>query len=459
MFRKILIANRGEIARRLIRSVHSVGAKAVVVYSEADAKMPYLNEADEKVLIGKAPAEKSYLNQQAILQAAIDTECAALHPGFGFLAENALFAARCEQQKLTFIGPRPQQIRQMGDKAEARRQMKAAGLAITLGSQNTIDCFQNAQKAAQEIGYPLLLKASAGGGGKGMRLVNNPKEMEKAFSQASAEATKSFGDGRLYLEKFLQGARHIEWQILADRYGSVVVLGERECSIQRNHQKLLEESPAHGMSEELRQKTMTLVQKALQKIGYQGAGTLEFLLDKEGKMYFMEMNTRLQVEHPVTELVSGVDIVSWQIRIAAGEKLAPELFNIKAQGHAIECRINAEDPWNNFCPSPGSIEYFSAPKNHWQGPLRIDTHVETGVSISPFYDSMIAKVIAWGKTRAEALKLMQDSLEELKIDGIATTLPLHQKILHNKTFIEGAYTCNFMIEEAVHLKNEETWQK
>lgn len=455
MFKKIMIANRGEIAKRVIRAIHEVGAQAVAVYSTVDAGMPYLAEADEAICIGPGPAASSYLNQDAILQAALQSGCAAIHPGFGFLAENALFATRCEQQKLTFIGPRPRQIVLMGDKARARSEMAAAGLAVTTGSKGVLSSWQEAIDEAQKIGYPVLLKASAGGGGKGMRLVNAKNEMQSAYSQASNEAEKAFGNGLLYVEKFLEGARHIEWQMLADKYGKVVCLGERECSIQRQHQKLLEEAPARGISQDDRKLTSAQLCSALVAIGYQGAGTVEFLLDSGGKMYFMEMNTRLQVEHPVTELVTHVDIVKWQLRIAAGEALAPELADIVPVGHAIECRINAEDPQHGFRPSPGRVEEFEVPANHWNGPLRIDSHMASGVTISPFYDSMVAKIIAWGPTRSEALELMKKSLENCTIKGVATTLPLHKKILSNKQFIQGGYNCSFIARQVANLGLED----
>jgi acetyl-CoA carboxylase biotin carboxylase subunit len=451
MFRRILVANRGEIARRIIRAAHSLGVKAVAVYSEADAKAPYLNEADDAICIGPGPAALSYLNQDALLKAAIDADCEALHPGYGFLAENARFATRCEQQKLTFIGPKPSHIRLMGDKATARETMKNAGLPVMPGSQEVLISLDEAISLAREIGYPVLLKATAGGGGKGMRLVASETEMRSKYVEASAEAEKAFSNAGLYMEKYIVKARHIEFQILADLYGHVIHLGERECSIQRNHQKLLEEAPAYGFDEERRRDMGARACKAVASMGYQGAGTMEFLLDARGQLYFMEMNTRIQVEHPVTELITGVDLVAWQIRIASGEKLSLLQDQVKFKGHAIECRINAEDPAHDFRPSPGLVTRFDAPSNNVAGPIRLDSHMQTDFQIPPFYDSMIGKLIAFGVDRQEAISRMQKALGDFVIEGVPTTLPLHRAILNDDQFKAGGYDCSFM--------QEMTWQK
>jgi len=444
MFRKILVANRGEIARRIIRAIHAVGAKAVAVYSEADKDAIYLQEADEIVCIGKGPASQSYLNQDAILEAAEKYACEAIHPGFGFLSENALFATRCEQQKLTFIGPKPSHMRLMGDKATARQTMQRCGLPVMPGSSGTLRDVQDALEKAEEVGYPILLKATAGGGGKGMRLVHSEKDMQEMFALAQSEALKSFSNPDLYMEKYIVGARHIEFQILADSYGHIIHLGERECSVQRNHQKSLEEAPAFGMSEEMRQKIGHQVCVALQKIGYQNAGTIEFLMDAHQNLYFMEMNTRIQVEHPVTELITGIDLVAWQIRIACGEHLALQQSDIHFHGHAIECRINAEDPKNNFAPSPGELEQYAPPKSSPTGPVRVETHAYAGYRVPPYYDSMLAKLIVHADTREQAVKSMQKALQEFRVKGVATTIPLHQEIMQHALFQKGGYTCQFL---------------
>lgn len=449
MFRKILVANRGEIARRVIRAIHAVGAKAVAVYSEADADMGYLQEADERVCIGPGQALQSYLNQDAVLKAALEHDCEAVHPGYGFLAENAYFAARCEQQKLTFIGPRPEHMRLMGDKATARRTMQAAGLPVMPGSKTVMSSLQEAKDQARKIGYPVLLKATAGGGGKGMRLVHQESELESAYLSARAEAEKAFGDGGLYMEKYIDRARHIEFQVLADQDGHVVHLGERECSIQRNHQKLLEEAPAYGMTTEKRAEIGQLVCKALQQIGYLNAGTVEFLMDQAGKLYFMEMNTRIQVEHPVTELITGIDLVAWQIKIACGEPLKLKQEEIRFVGHAIEIRINAENPDANFAPSPGKITAFEPPLHDVKGPIRLETHMQTGAVVPPYYDSMVAKLIAYGQTREEAIKLLKQAAAKFKIEGIHTTLPLQQRIMGAPAFEHGQYDCHLLSQSGI----------
>ncbi len=444
MFRRVLIANRGEIAVRIMRTLKSMGIKAIAVYSEADKDCPYLKLADDAVCIGPARASDSYLNEEAILAAAIKTDAEAIHPGFGFLSENARFAARCELQKLTFIGPSPAHIALMGDKAVARRTIEGLGVPILKGSKDVLKDEKYALGLAAEIGYPVLLKARSGGGGKGMRLVHEANQFINEFREASREAESSFKDGALYLEKFVVGARHIEFQVLGDAYGNVVVLGERECSVQRKNQKLIEEAPANNFSAELRGKTVATIIKAMKKIGYLNAGTLEFLLDSTGELYFMEMNTRIQVEHPVTELTTGVDIVEQQIRIAANEPLRLTQEKVLRRGHAIECRINAEDVKDNFRPTPGEITSVSLPTNNIDGPLRIDTHIANGFKVSPFYDSMLAKIIAYGDTREQALSLMKSSLAQIKISGVATTIDLHQRILNLEPFRTGKYDCSLL---------------
>lgn len=448
MFRRVLVANRGEIASRIIRACHAVGAEAVAVYSEADAESPHLDEADERICIGPAPAGASYLNQDAILEAAQITGCQALHPGFGFLSENALFATRCEQQKLTFIGPSPRVIRAMGDKATARRTMQAAGVPVLPGSEDILDSPEQAAALAAEIGYPVLLKATAGGGGRGMRRCDDEAELHKAFAEASAEASAAFGDGSLYLEKFIVGGRHIEFQVLADTWGNVIHLGERECSIQRNHQKLLEEAPALGMTDQLRSEVGEAIRRAMIDIGYVGAGTVEFLMDQSGELTFLEMNTRLQVEHPVTELVTGIDIVAWQLKIAAGQRLTIKQDDVRLNGHAIEIRINAEDPSQGFRPMPGVLKRLEWPENSHNGPVRIESHVVEGYRIPSNYDSMIGKLIVHGSDRADAIAKLHAALTTLKIEGVPTTLRLHQAIVADELFTAGGYNCQFLIERA-----------
>lgn len=442
MFRKVLVANRGEIALRIIRACHAVGAKAVAVYSEADADSPHLREADETICIGGGPPASSYLKQDALLEAALITGCQAIHPGFGFLSENARFAVRCEDQKLTFIGPSSRAMRLMGDKATARRTMRAAGLPVLPGSKDILTSLEEARERAAEIGYPVLLKATAGGGGRGMRRVDSPVALSQGWDEATREAAGAFGDAGLYLEKFIVGGRHIEFQILADRYGNVVHLGERECSVQRNHQKLLEEAPASRFDPEVRAALGEKIRHAVREIGYVNAGTIEFLMDAQGDLYFMEMNTRIQVEHPVTEMITGVDLVAWQLRIAAGERLTLQQEDIQFRGHAIEVRINAEDPAADFRPSPGTLETFVVPE--LGDTLRLDTHVEAGYRIPPFYDSMIGKLIAWGEDRSAAIANLQRALADFKIGPVATTIPLHQRILEEAAFVEGQYDCAFL---------------
>lgn len=444
MFKRVMVANRGEIAWRIMRSLHKLGIESVVVFSDADRDASYVKKATKSICIGPAPASESYLCQDAILQAALQSDCEAIHPGFGFLSENAAFAERCEQQKLSFIGPSPRLMALMGDKSVARATMMALGVPTLLGSDDVIKSVEEAAELARAMTYPVLLKARSGGGGKGMRLVETESELKNAFLEAQREALSAFGDGELYIEKFVKNARHIEFQVLADHYGRVLCLGERECSIQRKNQKLIEEAPANGFGQEERERMIQIIISALAKLGYTNAGTLEFLRDASGQLYFMEMNTRLQVEHPVTELITGLDIVEWQIRIAANEPLPFTQSDLKIRGHAIECRINAEDPQHNFKPSPGRIEELSWPNASPEGPLRIDTHIEEGMSVVPFYDSMVAKVIVHGKDRPEALALMKKTLDLMHIKGIHTTVDFHKAIMENPSFAGGSYDCSFI---------------
>lgn len=436
MFRRLLVANRGEIALRVIRACRQLGIETVAVYSSADRDSPHLRLADKTVCIGPAQSKESYLNMDAILQAAEQYECQALHPGYGFLSENALFAERCLRHKIAFVGPPPHAIRLMGDKLTAKQTMQAAGLETIPGSASLLGNRDEAKQVARQVGYPVLLKATAGGGGKGMRVCRDDGELERFFDEARLEAEKAFGHPGLYLEKIIQGGRHIEFQVLADAFGHVIHLGERECSVQRHHQKLIEESPSPALDADTRRRLGDRVTAAMRAIGYVSAGTVEFLRDANGRLYFMEMNTRLQVEHPVTEMVTGVDIVQEQIRIAANEPLTIKQDEVRWNGHAIECRINAEDPQNGFRPDPGCITVFDPPTGD---ALRLDTHVEAGYTIPPFYDSMVGKLIAHGSTRPETLRIMADALRQFRIEGVRTTIPLHQRILATPEFVSGQY--------------------
>jgi acetyl-CoA carboxylase biotin carboxylase subunit len=440
MFKKILIANRGEIALRIIHACRELGIKTVAVYSEADEHALHVRFADEDICIGPPRSADSYLNVPAIISAAEITGADALHPGYGFLSESAYLAEVCEACHIRFIGPDPNVIRLMGDKARARRAMKKAGVPILPGSEGPIEGEEQAAKIAKDIGYPVIIKATAGGGGRGMRVVQSPTELAQALKTAQREAEAAFGIGDVYIEKYVVSPRHIEFQVLGDHYGSVVSLGERECSIQRRHQKLIEESPSVALSDKVRRKMGGVVVDAARAVQYANAGTFEFLMDKDGRFYFMEVNTRLQVEHPVTEMVTGIDIVKEQIRIAAGERLSFKQSEITFTGHAIECRINAEDP-ETFTPSPGTIHAFSVPG----GPgVRIDTAAHTECTIPPYYDSMIAKVISYGRDRQEAIARMRRTLEMTVIEGIKTTIPLHLKILADPDFQGGNLSTSFM---------------
>ena len=444
MFKRILIANRGEIALRVIRACHEIGVEAVAVYSQADATSPHLEEADRRVCIGGSQSAESYLNMTAILQAAEQTEAKAIHPGYGFLAENALFAELCSQLKFTWIGPAPRVIRLMGDKATARETMKAAGVPVIPGSEGVVSKLERARELAGEIGYPVLLKATAGGGGKGMRVVREARAFAEAFQQASMEAGKAFGNPGLYMERYIEGGRHIEFQFMADSFGNVVHLGERECSVQRNHQKLVEESPSPVIDEATREKMGALVCHAMREVGYVGAGTMEFLRSPQGELFFMEVNTRLQVEHPVTEMVTGKDLVIEQLRVAANGELSFTQDDIKLTGHAIECRVNAEDPYDGFRPSPGEVVGFDPPGDVEGVRVRLDSHVRPGYRIPVFYDSMIGKLIVAGDDRDAARQGMIKALESFGVEGIKTTIPVHLQILADQEFASGVYDTGFI---------------
>ena len=440
MFGRILIANRGEIALRVIRACRSLGIETVAVYSEADRGAPWLQRADRTICIGPARAELSYLDAGAILQAAEQTDCHAIHPGYGFLSENALFAARSAQHGIAFIGPGPQAIRRMGDKAEAKRTMEAAGLPTIPGSTGTLRDLPEAAGIAATIGYPVLLKATAGGGGKGMRRCERERDLERAFAQASLEAEKAFGNPGLYLEKLIEGGRHVEFQILCDAFGNGVHLCERECSIQRSHQKLIEESPSPVVDSATRDSLGERVASAAAGFGYRNAGTVEFLRSPDGGLYFMEMNTRLQVEHPVTEMVTGIDLVVEQIRIAARERLRFRQEEIRPRGHALEFRVNAEDPENGFRPDPGTITGFSPPATALPDVVvRWDSAIEEGYRIPPHYDSMVGKLIVHAPDRKAALEGAREALGSLRIEGVRTTVPLHLRILDDPGFRDGNY--------------------
>ena len=440
MFKKILIANRGEIALRIIYACRELGIKTVAVYSEADENQLHVKFADEDVCIGPPRSADSYLNVPAVISAAEITGADAIHPGYGFLSESAYLAEVCEACHIKFIGPDPQVIRLMGDKARARRVMKKAGVPILPGSDGPIESEEKALKLAKEIGYPVIVKATAGGGGRGMRVVRAPGELSHAVKTAQREAEAAFGVSDVYIEKYVESPRHVEFQIVGDHHGNVVHLGERECSIQRRHQKLIEESPSPALSEKMRRRMGAIVIDAARAVQYQNAGTFEFLMDPEGRFYFMEANTRLQVEHPVTEMVTGIDIVKEQIRVAAGERLSFKQSEVTFTGHSIECRVNAEDP-ETFVPSPGMIHVFSTPG----GPgVRIETFAHSECAISPYYDSMIAKIIVHGRDRQEAIARMRRTLEMTTIEGIKTTIPLHLRILQDPDFIAGHLSTSFM---------------
>lgn len=441
MFRKILIANRGEIAVRIIRACREMGIATVAVYSEADREALHTQLADEAVCIGPAAATDSYLNMEQILSACIATKADAIHPGFGFLSENSRFVEMCEKCNITFIGPTAEMMDKMGNKSQARLTMIEAGVPVVPGTKEPVYDAKRGAAMAEDIGYPVMIKASSGGGGKGMRIAFGPDDFEENFQVAQLESVRGFGDNTMYIEKYVQEPRHIEFQIMADKFGNVVQFGERDCSIQRNHQKMIEESPSVALTPELRRQMGDAAVRAAKAVHYESAGTIEFLLDKEKNFYFMEMNTRIQVEHPVTEMVSGVDLMKEMIRVAAGEPLSVKQEDIHLQGHAMECRINAEDPAHHFRPCPGVIEEIHLPGGNG---VRIDTAAYNGYEIPPFYDSMIAKVIVHGRTRQEAIDKMRSTLGELIIDGVTTNVDFQYEILDNEDFQAGEITTDFI---------------
>jgi len=444
MFQKVLVANRGEIAVRIIRACRELGVDTVAVYSEADRSALHVRYADEAYLLGPAPSRESYLRADKLIEIARKCGADAVHPGYGFLAERDDFAEACEEAGIAFIGPKPSSIAAMGDKAKARATVIKAGVPVVPGTEGMGSMSdEELLAAAPQIGFPLLVKATAGGGGKGMREVKSLEEMPALLQSARREAESSFGNGNVYLEKLLEGARHVEIQILADTFGNVIHLGERECSLQRRHQKLLEEALSPAVDDELREAMGNVAVKAAKAVDYVNAGTIEFLLDKDENFYFLEMNTRLQVEHPVTEMITGVDIVKEQIRVARGRTLSYKQEEVKFNGHAIECRINAEDPYNNFMPSTGCITHSLLPT----GPgVRVDTGVYPGFEITPFYDPMIAKLIVWGETRAQAILRMRRALEEYRIVGVKTNIPFHQTMMDSHRFMGGQYDTRFVEE-------------
>jgi len=441
MFKKILIANRGEIAVRIIRACHEMGIKVVAIYSETDKDAMHVKLSDEAYCIGKTAVKDTYLNVQNILSVAIHTKAEAIHPGYGFLSENTDFAKMCEEFGITFIGPNPDIISKIGDKSNAKDTMKSAGVPIVPGSDGEIEHIEEAIEIAKSIGYPVIVKASAGGGGKGMRVVNSEDELISSIETAQKEAQNYFGNPMVYIEKYLEYTRHVEIQLVGDNYGNVVHLGERDCSIQRRHQKLVEESPSPALNEELRNAMGQSAVRVAKAINYNSVGTVEFLLDEDNNFYFMEMNTRIQVEHGVSEMITGIDLLKEQIAIAAGEKLSFTQDDVKINGCAIECRINAEDPAMNFIPTPGKINNYIAPGGIG---IRIDSAVYTGYVIPPYYDSMVSKVIAWGRTREEAISRMKRALDEFVIDGVKTTIPFHKKLMDNETFRKGNFNTKFL---------------
>jgi acetyl-CoA carboxylase, biotin carboxylase subunit len=448
MFKKVLIANRGEIALRVIRACRELGIQTCAVYSEADRESLHVRFADDDVCIGPAPARESYLKIPRIIAAAEITGADAIHPGYGFLAENAEFAETCTASNITFIGPTPEQIRTMGDKATARKTMSSVNVPIVPGTPGPVEDADEALTFAREMGFPVIIKAAAGGGGKGMRVARDADEFGRSFQLARSEALSAFGNGDVYVEKYLSRPRHIEFQILGDTHGTCIHLGERDCSVQRRHQKLIEESPSPAITPELRARMGEAAVKGAKAIDYVGAGTIEMLLDEDGSFYFMEMNTRIQVEHPVTEMLYGVDLVKEQIRVAAGEKMS---FNAlpAMRGHVIECRVNAEDPARNFQPSPGRIEVFHPPG----GPgVRLDTHAYAGYTVPPYYDSMIAKVICQGRDREEAIVRMQMALDSFIIEGVTTTIPFLGRVMQNAAFRAGEVDTKFLEREPELMK-------
>ncbi len=441
MFKRILIANRGEIAVRIIRACREMGIRTVAVYSQADRNAVHVGLADEAVCIGKAEASDSYLNMERIISAAIAVEAEAIHPGFGFLSENAEFVQMCEQHHITFIGPSSELISRMGNKSEAKKTMKQAGVPVVPGTEEPVYDLEEAKREAERIGYPVMIKASSGGGGKGMRIARSREEFAVSFQAAQQESIRAFADDSMYLERYVQNPRHVEVQIMADKYGQVIQLGERDCSIQRRHQKMIEESPSPALTDEIRKKIRSTAVQAAKAVNYESAGTIEFLLDDSGEFFFMEMNTRIQVEHPVSELISGVDLIREQIMVAAGEALSVAQEDILFRGHAIECRINAEDPIRGFLPCPGTITHLHLPGGNG---VRIDTAIYEGYQIPPNYDSMLVKVITYDRDRKTALRKMIRALDEMEIEGVETNLEFQYDILHQKDFQEGNFTTDFI---------------
>ena len=446
MFQKILIANRGEIAVRIIRACREMGIKTVAVYSEADRDALHTLLADEAICIGPAPSTESYLDMERILTACVVMKADAIHPGFGFLSENARFAELCEKCNIRFIGPSAEIINKMGNKSEARKTMMAAGVPVVPGSKEPVYTVEEGLKTAKEVGFPVMIKASSGGGGKGMRVSRSEEDFEANFLNAQMESVKGFSDNTMYIERFVENPRHIEFQILGDRYGNVVHLGERDCSIQRRHQKVLEESPSAAISGELRKKMGETAVRAAKAVGYENAGTIEFLLDKDKNFYFMEMNTRIQVEHPVTEWVTGIDLVKEQLKIASGMPLEIAQEDVRIQGHAIECRINAENPQKNFRPSPGTIQGAHFPGGNG---IRVDTCVYNGCKIPPYYDSMLAKLIVHAGNRKEAIAKMQSALGEVIIDGIDTNIDYQYEILKDEDYQSGNFDTGFLASHII----------
>jgi len=445
---KLLIANRGEIALRILRTCRELGIATVAVHSTVDRNALHVQLADEAVCVGDAPSSRSYLNIPNILAAATSRGADAIHPGYGFLAESAAFAEICRDHGLTFVGPSPEAILAMGDKATAKRTMQQVGVPTIPGSEGLLESVEDAMDQAQRMGFPVMIKATAGGGGRGMRLVPSADQLERLFKAAQGEAEAAFGNPGLYMEKFIDRPRHVEVQVLADRFGNVVHLGERDCSIQRRHQKLLEEAPSPGLDPLVRERMGDAATAVARTIGYEGAGTVEFLLDRSGGFYFMEMNTRIQVEHPVTEMVTGLDLIAEQLRIAGGEPISVAQEEVRLQGHAIECRINAEDPRQNFRPSPGKITGWLPPG----GPgVRVDSHVYTGYDIPPFYDSLIGKLIVWAPTRELALRRLRRALSEWAVTGIPTTIEFHLALLEQPEFLNGQVYTKFVEEKMLPL--------
>ncbi len=443
MFKKILVANRGEIAIRVMRAARELGIKTVAVYSDADKEALHVKYADESFPIGPAPSNLSYLHIPNIINAAVQTGSEAIHPGYGFLSENHHFAAVCQTWGIKFIGPPADAIEKMGIKAQARQMMKEAGVPVVPGTAGTVENMDAAKRIAEEIGYPVLVKASYGGGGRGIRVVESSQQLGEALERASREAKSAFGQGDMYIEKYLHRPRHIEIQVLADEHGNIVTLGERESSLQRRRQKVLEEAPSTAIVPDLREKMSEATVRAARAVNYTSAGTLEFLLDEEGKFYFMEMNTRVQVEHACTEMITGVDIVKEQIRVAEGLPLSMTQADVALQGWAIECRINAEDPEHQFRPSPGHVTQWLEPGGPW---VRVDSGAETGYQVQPFYDSLLAKVLTWGRSRDEAIDRMRRALSEFKIEGVKTTLELHKQLMQDEDFCAGRIHTNFLAE-------------